>query len=211
MLNRSAIHKLTLFFLFLFVAAATDALAAGVGSVTRQQSDVSVTRMGQTIPLAFDATIYENDDITTGTDARIEITFIDGTKLTIGENSRLVIDKFLFDPDNSVGTAILNAAKGPFRFITGKIGEMANKRVVVQNTFGTIGIRGTDFWGGPALGVYGVLLLDGTIVVRTDAGARILNVSGTGVNLTGSNVPPGEVAPWGQDRVNAALASISFR
>ncbi|PHQ70096.1 MAG: hypothetical protein COB93_06385 [Sneathiella sp.] len=185
--------------------------AAEVGTVTRQQASATVVRKGQSRPLQVGAAIYEDDEVGTPKDGRLEVTFIDGTKLTIGENSRLLIDEFLYDPDKSIGTAVLEAIKGPFRFISGNIGKMANKHVEARTTFGTVGIRGTDFWGGPALGVYGILLLDGVIVVRNNAGGRILNVSGTGVNLTGNDVPPGVVAPWGQKRVDAALASISFK
>ncbi len=191
------------------VAAQTDGEAIAV--VSRLQNSAIAVRGQQRVTLVETGAIFKNDEIETGADARIEITFNDETKLTIGENSRLVINEYLYDPDKDVGTLLLDAAKGPFRFISGGIGKLKDKRVEVRTTSATVGIRGTEFWGGPALGIYGILLLEGTIIVRNSAGARIVNVAGTGVNLTGPDVAPGEAAPWGEDRVQAALASITFR
>ncbi|MCR9212888.1 MAG: FecR domain-containing protein [Proteobacteria bacterium] len=182
-----------------------------IGVVSKLQNSAFAVRGQQRATLQESGAIYKNDEIETGADARIEITFKDETKLTIGENSRLVIDEYLYDPDKDVGTLLLDAAKGPFRFISGGIGKLKDKRVEVQTTSATVGIRGTEFWGGEALGIYGILLLDGTIIVRNSAGARIVDVPGTGVNLTSPDQAPGEAAPWGEDRVQAALASITFR
>lgn len=198
---------------FFLLASPVTAQTGGeaIGTVSRLQNDAVAVRGQQRVALAETGAIFQNDEIETGADARIEITFKDETKLTIGENSRLVIDEYLYDPDKDVGTMLLDAAKGPFRFISGGIGKLKDKRVEVRTTSATVGIRGTEFWGGPALGIYGILLLEGTVIVRNSAGARIIDVPGTGVNLTGPDAAPGEPAPWGEDRVQAALASITFR
>ncbi|WP_373085488.1 FecR domain-containing protein [Sneathiella sp.] len=202
----------TLATIVLMATVLSPALAANmnVGEVTRLQNAATVTRQGQDTPLKLGSAIHEDDRINTGTDTRIEITFIDDTKLTIGESSQLAVEKYLFNPDKGIGTAILDAVKGPFRFITGQIGKMANKNVEVRTLVGTIGIRGTDFWGGPSLDIYGVLLLDGAISVKNSQGGRVLNTRGTGVNLLSDNEAPGEVTAWSDARINAAVASVTF-
>lgn len=199
------------FFLLNPPMTAAQTSAEAIGVVSRLQNDAVAVRGQQRVALQEAGDIFTNDEIETGADARIEITFKDETKLTIGENSRLVIDDYLYDPDKDVGALLLDAAKGPFRFISGGIGKLKDKRVEVRTTSATVGIRGTEFWGGPALGIYGILLLEGTVIVRNSAGARIIDVPGTGVNLTSPDTAPGEPAPWGEDRVQAALASITFR
>lgn len=195
------------------VASTAQSLAANpdVGSVTRLENDASIIRSGSEIPLEIGAAIKENDEITSGKDARVEITFTDGTNLRIGENARIGIDEYLYDPDNNVGNAIIGALQGPFRFITGKIGELKNKRIEVKSSLATIGIRGTDFWGGPSQGTYGVFLFEGTIVVFNAQGGRIVSVPGTGVDVDGADKAPTAAEAWGSARAEAALATVTFR
>ncbi|MCF8466586.1 MAG: FecR family protein [Sneathiella sp.] len=182
-----------------------------VGTVTRIQNSANVTRQGKFLELQVGAVVRENDEIQSGPDARVEITFTDGTKLTISENSVIAIDKFLFDPDADVGTILLRALQGPFRFITGNIGKLEKKQIEVQSRFGVIGVRGTDFWAGPSQNVYGVLLLKGIVTVFNREGGRILSVPGEGVNLKSANEPPGEVTVWGAARAQAALDTVAFK
>lgn len=193
------------------IAGQTFAANPAVGTVTRLQSDAEIVRDGKDIPLEVGTVVQENDEINSKSDARVEITFNDGTKLLIGENARIGIDEYLYEPKDGIGTAILSALQGPFRFITGKISEMKEKRLEVKTSLATIGIRGTDFWGGPSMGTYGVFLFEGTIVVFNSDGGRIVSTPGTGVDVNGMNIAPGEAEQWNEERAQAAVATITFR
>ncbi|WP_339635387.1 FecR domain-containing protein [uncultured Sneathiella sp.] len=192
------------------ISALSQAIADDIGTVTRLKNTASVIRAGQQFNIETGFNIQEFDEIQSGEESRVEITFHDGTKLNIGSNCRIVVDKFMFDPDVGIGIAILRALQGPFRFITGQIGKARDPQIVVQTRFGVIGVRGTDFWAGPSRGQYGVLLLEGAISVTNPAGQRILTTPGTGVNLTSNGVPPSEVATWGTGRAAEALAAVAF-
>ncbi|MEX1036812.1 MAG: FecR domain-containing protein [Sneathiella sp.] len=197
----------------IFIVLCTLPLAIAdddVGTVTRLKNTASVTRLGQQVNIETGFKIQEFDEIRSGEEARVEITFHDGTKLNIGANCHIVIDKFLFDPDTDIGIAILRVFEGPFRFITGRIGKTQDPQIVVQSRFGVIGVRGTDFWAGPSRGQYGVLLLEGAISVTNSSGQRILTIPGTGVNLTSNDIPPSEVTTWGAERAAEALAAVAF-
>lgn len=197
----------------LVFSVAENSIAANtkVGTVTRLQSDAKIIRDGLATPLEVGSVIRESDVISSEDMARIEITFTDGTKLLIGENARVEIDEFLYDPDNNIGTAIISALQGPFRFITGKIGQLKEKRVEIKSSAGTIGVRGTDFWGGPSQGTYGVFLFEGTIVIFNAEGGRIVSTPGTGVDIDGIDKVPGEITVWDASRAQAALATVTFR
>ena len=181
-----------------------------VATVTRLRNTAVVIRKGQQLDVQAGHKLQKFDAIKSGKNARVEIIFNDGTKLYIGANCHIVIDEFLFDPDKNIGTTILRALQGPFRFITGRIGKVQKPQVVVQSRFGVVGVRGTDFWAGPSRGVYGVLLLDGSISVTNPFGQRILTEAGTGVNLTSNTAPPGEVTVWGALRAREALDDVAF-
>jgi hypothetical protein len=84
--------------------------------------------------------VQANERITTRADDRAHVVFLDGTALTIGPNSALVIDKYVYDPDRKAGDIALNVTRGTFRFVGGAISK--NNEVTIKTPSATIGIRG---------------------------------------------------------------------
>src|SRR5262249_46517742 len=72
-----------------------------------------------------------------------ELTFQDSTTLTVGANSTVVLDHFIYDPASRTGDASINFTKGIFRFVTGDIRNKANVKLTTPTT--ALTIRGTDF------------------------------------------------------------------
>ncbi len=207
---RNLKHSVLLFAAFVVFMGAAASQAAQIGTVTRIQNAVSIVQDGDELPVNVGTIVHDNDELQTGNDGRVEVTLIDETVLTLGENGRMRVDEFVFDPQNDTGSAFVSALKGPFRFVTGKFGKLANKTAEIRTPLALIGIRGTDFWGGPVRGVYGVFLLDGSVSVTNQAGEEVLDTPGTGVNLTAAVEPPGAVSTWAQDKVDEAISSITF-
>jgi hypothetical protein len=54
--------------------------------------------------------VQTGETITTQANDRTHVVFLDGTSLTVGPNARLVIDKFVYDPNTKTGEMSLNAA-----------------------------------------------------------------------------------------------------
>lgn len=75
-------------------------------------------------------------------DSRSEIELNDRTKLALGPGSRLLLDKFIFDPDLAGGAIVMNLIKGTFRFITGIAAKPA---YVIRTPAAFITVRGTIF------------------------------------------------------------------
>lgn len=84
--------------------------------------------------------VQANERVTTKADDRAHVVFLDGTALTIGPNSALVIDKYVYDPNRKTGDIALNVARGTFRFVGGAISK--NNEVTIKTPSATIGIRG---------------------------------------------------------------------
>jgi len=81
-----------------------------------------------------------NERIITNADGNAQILFIDKSALTVGPNSDLVIDKFVYDPKKSTGDLVINSTKGAFRFVGGALSK--KKPVIFKTPVATIGIRG---------------------------------------------------------------------
>jgi hypothetical protein len=86
--------------------------------------------------------LYHNELIETGDESATEIVFMDETNLSMGPNSTLVLDKFVYDPDPSQASFVVTATQGVFRFATG---NLPKKSYQIHTPSATIGIRGTIF------------------------------------------------------------------
>ena len=74
------------------------------------------------------------------------ITFKDDTKVKVTENSRLLIDDFVFDPKKSdAGKLSIKAAMGTVRYASGQIAKNNPQSVDIKTPTATVAVRGTDF------------------------------------------------------------------
>jgi len=206
-------HRLTVIVVAFLCGLGADPVAAqqAIGAVSRIQGQASGTHGGVAEALALKSSVFRDETVSTAEGARLEVTFVDGTQLTLGEKTKLTLDAFVFDPAASRGT-IKFAVAGAFRFISGQASKLAQSDVSVTTPVAVIGIRGTQFWGGPidnqALGVF---LIEGAVSVTNAAGAQILNQTGQGTNIATAGAAPGPVTFWPQAKVDRAIATVTFR
>lgn len=91
--------------------------------------------------IEFEDSVYMNQLIETDDESAVVVHFADGSKLTIGENAKIVIDRYIYDPAGSGSEQVVTLAKGAFRFLSGSIPK---EKVKLQTPTVTIGIRGTE-------------------------------------------------------------------
>ncbi len=119
---------------------------AGVGSISEFQGGGSVKRGAKVAPAAKGSSIEKNDTVSTNSQGRFRISFVDGTKVNITQNSRLLIDDFVYDGNNkSKGKLGLKLALGTARYTSGAIAHGNPRGVGVRTPTATIAVRGTDF------------------------------------------------------------------
>jgi len=87
--------------------------------------------------------LYLNDHVTTDAAGRLQVLLLDETVFTVGPNSDMVLDEFVYDPTTSSGKVTARVTKGVFRFVTGKVARKDPASMKVNLPVGTIGIRGT--------------------------------------------------------------------
>lgn len=82
----------------------------------------------------------QNERIVTSDEGRTQLLFLDGSALTIGPNSNVVLDEFVYDPNTKAGKLAFSATKGLFRLVGGKISKTTP--VIFKTPTAVIGIRG---------------------------------------------------------------------
>jgi len=114
---------------------------------TSTQGSVTVTHAGTTTPVPLEPgdTIGINDTIQTGPGAKASILFDDNTEFTLGENSKLKIDDYVYDPNGNSNKASYRFLEGAFQYVGGLIEKNSPADVRIETPAGGIGIRGTEF------------------------------------------------------------------
>ncbi len=191
-------------------AASSGALAAAptVGAVDKVEGTAEAIQPGATRGLAADGPVLFGDKLRTGPAARLEAKLADGTVLTLGEKGRLTVDKFVYDPDRDGGKLALTVKQGAFLFVGGKIEGPTGGHVDIHTPVGTLGVRGTTVWGGHIDGGFGVLVLSGEVSLKTPRGTVVMQ-KGQGTMVYDGH-GPASAAPWPEDRVKRAVATVSF-
>ncbi|MBI3553756.1 MAG: FecR domain-containing protein [Elusimicrobia bacterium] len=108
------------------------------GSVNAVAPDAKVGRV-----IESGKTIYLNDHVTTKNESRLQVLLLDESVFTLGPNSDMVLDEFIYDPNSDAGKVTAKLTKGVFRFVTGKVARQSPTNMKVNVPTGTIGIRGT--------------------------------------------------------------------
>lgn len=84
--------------------------------------------------------VQQNERITTDAGGRAHLMFVDQSAITVGPNSDIVLDRFVFDPARDTGALAVTAARGALRFIGGRVSKSGD--VTITTPVGTAGIRG---------------------------------------------------------------------
>jgi len=117
-----------------------------VGTITEQvQTPATIQRAKQTLPGTKGAGVEMDDAINTR-QGKVGIVFADQTKVQVNENSKLIIDDFVYDPKKpAVSKLALNMASGTVRYASGAIAHNNSNAVAINTPTATVGVRGTDF------------------------------------------------------------------
>jgi hypothetical protein len=117
-------------------------ISAPVGQVMRATETVRASGNTGARVLSKNSDIFFLDRISTNATGVGEFEFADGTKLAVGPSASLVVDAFVFKNGSSFQKLGLSAAKGTFRWISGRSPSSAYQ---IRTPYGTMGIRGTAF------------------------------------------------------------------
>lgn len=112
-----------------------------VGSVAALRNQVGVRAAAA--PTVRPATLGQRmalgDQVQTGERSHMQLLLLDRSSFTVGQNARLTIDRFVYDP--SGGSFSATVAKGALRFMSG--GGHGKGGAQIRTPVATIGIRGT--------------------------------------------------------------------
>jgi hypothetical protein len=164
--------------------------AAGVtGAVQGQAKLESPARQTTVDQVASGEDVVMGDAVSTLTKSRLQIMLLDQTAITMGENASLVIDEFVYDPENAGSALSASVTQGAFRLVTGGVARNNPEGTKVKLPSAVLTIRGTTTEGNcDSTGC--IVVLSGTgdqnsagkkpsqILIESDKGSKVLKRTG---------------------------------
>ena len=89
--------------------------------------------------------IYLGETILSGENSGAQLLLLDQSTFTIGSDSEVVMDTFIYDPENNDGKIVSTVKKGSLKVISGLISKKNPDNLTVEVPEGTLGSRGTEF------------------------------------------------------------------
>ena len=188
--------------------------AATIGNVVLQEGVTSVEREGTESDLDLDSDIMFMDNVKTGK-GELGITFIDDTNVAVSSQSSLIIDDFVYDPNNAEGSKlVLKVAAGTVRYASGNIAKLNKQNVDIRTPTAKIAVRGTAFsMTVDEIGQSLIILLPnaygsvGEISVESDIGQVVLTraFQATSVRSRETNPTPPKMLDLTESMINNML------
>jgi hypothetical protein len=117
---------------------------AAVGKISEQTGPTEIVRDKKSISSAVNSAVQMNDTIITAK-SKAKLVFEDKTTVNITEQSKLVIDDFVYDPKKGSGKLAMKVVLGTARYASGQIAKNDPQQVNVKTPTATVAVRGTDF------------------------------------------------------------------
>jgi hypothetical protein len=125
---------------------------------------------------AVDLPLFQKDVLVTREDGRMSFQLNDGSFLSMAQNSKMTLDKSVYDPDRGERSSYVTMGVGKARFMIRKLADFKRSDVKVRTNTAIIGVRGSDF----------------LVFSRTDS-TQVIALDDTElsvVSLTAPDVPP---------------------
>ncbi len=122
------------------VAQATE---TAIGNVKEVSGAAFIVSGGDRRPASLAEPVFQNDTLETAADGALGVIFTDDSRLSIGPDTSLTIDEYVFDPGEKDAAFLSRMARGTLLYVSGLIAKLSPESTSVETPVGTIGIRGT--------------------------------------------------------------------
>jgi hypothetical protein len=147
----SPIRLAAAFFAFCLAAVllvappAVHAAGETIGSVKSVQGPAEIIRDNQPIPARPGFKLNVGDILVTGADGRLGIILRDDSLISLGPESRIALENFMFAPAEGALGLTARILRGTMAYLSGLIGRLAPESTRFVTPAATIGVRGTHF------------------------------------------------------------------
>ena len=119
----------------------------GIGFYTAVLGQSSVTHPGEdrVLPVKLHDEVLFKDVIQTQNESRTKALFHDDSMLTVGENSRVEIDEYIYNPEKNVRQAVVKLMQGQVRALVNKVFKANGSRFEIHTPSAVAAATGNLF------------------------------------------------------------------
>lgn len=204
-------HMLLLLALFLTVFPLLS-WAESIGKVVLVQGHPIVEREGQHLLLKRNDALFIKDTVITPVGSKVLFRLEDKSTISLAENTQFTLSQYDYKKGSQNSTASFEMLKGAFRTLTGKMGEQQSPSFEIHTPVATIGVRGTEFWGGFIFSdSLDVTMLEGKgVYIKNEHGKVDITKPGEGT-MVNQGMAPSPVSMWSKKKLKAAEAATSLK
>jgi hypothetical protein len=124
-------------------ASAASAQSTAAGRIKVATGAVRVVHTGSEFAARPGRLVYQGDLIRTGRDGRLGLTLGDDTRLSLGPDSELRLDRFSYAPESGQLALAIKLIRGIAAYVSGRIAKLAPDAVRIETPTAILGVRGT--------------------------------------------------------------------
>lgn len=133
--------------LALVLAAATPAAAqqqSAAGRIKVVSGSAFIVRGNDTIPARAGELVFAADGLRTGDGGSLGVTLKDDTRLSLGPNSEVRLDRYVYAPGNGGLGMVIKFVRGVAAYVSGRIARIAPDSIRLETPSAIVGVRGTS-------------------------------------------------------------------
>ena len=124
---------------------ATSPAAAEIARIKQSSGSALIERNAKRLKAAPGFQLLPGDQLVTGKDGRMSLTFIDNTRFAVGPNSRVSLSEFQYDRTRQKGSFVTRVDRGSLAIVSGRIAKSDRDAMKVRTPNSLLGVRGTKF------------------------------------------------------------------
>lgn len=113
------------------------------GHVKTASGAVFVVRTTGTTAVKPGDPIFATDTLRTSADGRLGVTLQDDTRVSLGPNSEMKVDRYVYAPGEGGLGMVLKFVRGVAVYVSGRMAKLAPDSVRLETPSGIVGVRGT--------------------------------------------------------------------
>jgi hypothetical protein len=132
--------------LAMVVATVTPVYAqapAPAGHIKTVSGAATIVRDHGTVAAKAGDPIYATDTLRTGADGSVGVTLRDDTRLSLGPNSEVKVDRYVYEPGEGGLGMVLKFVRGAAVYVSGRMAKLAPDAIRLEAPSAIVGVRGT--------------------------------------------------------------------
>lgn len=128
-----------------FISGAAIGQEKPIGYVKVVTPEASIIIGGKATPAVVGSPVHIGYKLHTGKGGSMGVTFRDDTTMSIGADTDIAVDEYLYAPGQDALKLVASLTRGTLNYVSGMIAKLRPEAVLIKTPTGTIGVRGTHF------------------------------------------------------------------